>query len=60
MIQVTRADDLERRALRLEIEARELEAAGEDRAAERAESEAMGLRQLATRLRQGRPPVRFG
>lgn len=57
MIQVQRADDLERQALRLELEAEEL---GADEAA-RKRGEARQLRALAARMRRGRAEgVRFG
>lgn len=60
MIQVTRADDLDRQAQRLEAEATEIEQVDESQAG-RARAEATRLRQQAARLRSGRADdVRFG
>lgn len=61
MIQVTRADDLDRQAQRLEAEATELEQAGEGRAAYFKKNDAHQTRLQAERLRRGRTDgVRFG
>jgi hypothetical protein len=58
MIQVTRADDLERQAQQLEAEARQL---GDTRAGAVKLNEAYQLRRLAEKLRARRSDgVRFG
>jgi hypothetical protein len=60
MIQVTRANDLEQQAARLDAEAVELEPLDPSQADKR-RREATRLRQQATQLRRGRADgVRFG
>jgi hypothetical protein len=60
MIQVTRADDLEQQAARLDAEATELEQLDPSQA-DRRRREATRMRQQATQLRRGRTDgVRFG
>lgn len=60
MIQITRANDLEKQAAQLDTDAGKLERVDPSQA-ERARSEASQLREQASRLRRGRTDgVRFG